>query len=376
MENGITAEQWSEASPQQLQLWRYSHRFAQAVPASGDDEDVPDLVEADDLHIPVAPDDRIYAKEYCIADLDLSLARLAQDLHAWEDQYCVDKLMSTLEAGQGTLSFKTYFAHVLLRGRLYLVWPALLHVNKAFRAVLLYPQADCYTDLDMSNAHSNICQYLAMICGLMVPALLAYVRDRYTLRKVLTDQGVKDADAKRLWLSLLNSGSLRGWLFRLRLDSPHLAVRIPLLFKKHCAALQEQVRALRSRILQMQPWSGFLSDMVSRNLQSRRKKTEEQVSRGAWNCVLCTLETEIIAALQIHIEQHSGARVVMPSYDGLLLHHAAKQFTWDVSLQRQWNDECMDRWGFAFPVEEKKYLDHIPKWLSEIISLRSLACAL
>ena len=70
-ENGITDEQWCEASPQQLKLWRYRHRLARAIPASGDDEDVPDLVEADDLHLLVAPDDRIYAREYCIADLDL-----------------------------------------------------------------------------------------------------------------------------------------------------------------------------------------------------------------------------------------------------------------------------------------------------------------
>ena len=89
--------------------------------------------------------------------------------------------------------------------------------------------------------------------------------------------------------------------------------------------------------------------------------------------MLCALETKIIAMLQVHIEEHSVARVVMPSYDGLLLQHAAKQFKWDDALQRLWRDVCMNKWGFEFPVEIKKYLEHMPKWLSEIIRLRSLA---
>ena len=45
-----------------------------------------------------------------------------------------------------------------------------------------------------------------------------------------------------------------------------------------------------------------------------------------WNCVLCTIESQVIAALQEHIEAHSVARVAMPSYDGLLLLHPSNQF--------------------------------------------------
>ena len=368
LESGITDHEWCKATAKQLNKWKYRHRTSQAEPESGEDED-----DAEDLRTPIAVEERIFGREYSIKDLDLTWARQAQRLHVWEDQYCVDMLMSALEAGQGTLTFLTYFAHALNRGRLYLAWPTLLHVNKTFRAVLLYPQADCYSDLDMSNAHSNICQYLAVSCGLLVPALLAYIRDRHTLRKVLTEQGVNDEDSKRLWLSLLNSGSLKGWLFRLRQKAPHLAIKIPEHFKDHCAALQDQVGAVRSCILQKDPWCVFLTAMVARNAHSKKKKSKEQLRSGAWNCVLCTLETEIIAMLQVHIEEHSAARVVMPSYDGLLLQHAAKQFKWDDALQRQWRDVCMNKWGFEFPVEIKKYLEHMPKWLSEIIRLRSLA---
>ena len=380
---GITEEQWKGGTKKRRKCW-FSQMARQGDVVVDGPKCKPGpktkaaLHESDDevvhdMHGDIAVVDRVYHREYCIADLDLSLAGEAQAMHSWKDQHCVDQLMLLLTQGNGTLRFRTYFAHLLDRGRLFLIWPTLLHVNKEFRAILLYIQAALYTDLDMTNAHSNICKYLALGVGVEMAALHEYILGRHAMRKMLTDQGVKDSVAKKLWLAMLNSGTLRGWLFRLRQKTPYLRVVIPNVLKKHCLALQDQVLAVRSLVLAKSPWKEIYDDMVAFNSTEKKNcKSVEQVKRAAWNCVLCTVESQVVAALETHIEQNTCARVCMPSYDGLLLRHPANAFEWNDQLCNQWQDLCMVKWGFVFPVEKKDYLDHMPKWMLEILRLRAV----
>ena len=62
---------------------------------------------------------------------------------------------------------------------------------------------------------------------------------------------------------------------------------------------------------------------------SKQAGKHSDLPTGWWNCVLCTIESQVIAALQEYIEAHSVARVAMPSYDGLLLLHPSNQFEWN-----------------------------------------------
>lgn len=359
----ISCQEWVGATLEQRQRWRRHYM--------GADSDIGEDGSDDDGH--VVSGSRVYFGEYVFEDLDLSLAQEAQGLHDWDDAHCVQQLMLLLTEGRGRLRFRGYFAKSLHVGRLYLEWPTLLHVNKEFRALLLYRQAAMYSDLDMSNAHSNICQYLAQGVGVEIPALLEYIENRHALRKMLTDQSVKDGEAKKLWLSILNSGTLRGWLFVLKKKMPHLEVKIPMALKKHCLALQEQVLVVRTLMLQKSPWKEMHQDIVTaHNNNVGKRRSDEQLKRSAWNCVLCTVETEVVSALGRHIEQRSTARVCMPSYDGVLLRHPENGFDWDDELSSEWQELCLAKWGFVFPVERKNYLDHMPKWMLEILRLRAL----
>ena len=357
----ISERQWRESTRQQKERWRYAHLYT-----TQDNEDSD--AELDD---PCAL--RVYQRSYTLPSLDLSLARECRHLQKWPDQHCVDALMSALEATGGALSFRTYFSNTLDRGRLLVEWPTPLHVNKEFRACILFLQAACFTDLDMSNAHLFICRSFSFLTKIPLMELQVYIRDRYILRGLLTAQGLEDDVAKRLWLSILNGGTLRGWLFRCKQEFPGLAISIPVNLRKHCMKLEAEIKVLRDHVLGLGTWSVLVGDLERANARkSKNRRKPEQMKRSAWNCILCTIETEVVQCLGQFIERLTPAQVVMPSYDGLLLHHASGLVCWSDSLQAQWTQLCIDRWNFVFPVEPKDFLKHLPAYVREILRLRKL----
>ena len=313
----------------------------------------------------------MYQQEFNIDGLDLTLAREAQHLHDWKDMPCVDQLIQVLEESAGHVIMKTYFRRVEGRGRLFLEWPSLLHVNKAFRACVLYPQRSLFSDLDMSNAHSHICQYFSEKQQMVLSGLLEYLENKASMRKEFTDQGLKDDFAKKLWLSMLNSGSLRGWLFRLRSEYPGFKLVVSANMKAHCKRLETEIRELRERVLELPEWKPMLDDMVERNEHARTRKSTERVKRSAWNAVLCTIESGVIADLIDYVHAESNGRIVMPSYDGVLVTHLPDDFCWEGALNTGWMLKSQARWGYTFPMEVKDWASHMPKWLLEILRLRA-----
>ena len=279
--------------------------------------------------------------------------------------------MEILEEGSGHVIMKTYFQRVEGRGRLFLEWPALLHVNKSFRACVLYPQRSLFSDLDMTNAHSHICQYLSEKQHMVLGGLLEYLENKSSMRKEFTYQGLKDEDVKKLWLSMLNSGSLRGWLFRLRSEYPGLKINVSANMRAHCKRLETEIRELRERVLEQPEWKPILDDSIVRNEQARTRKSAERVKRSAWNACLCTTESGVIRDLIDYVHAESKGRVVMPSYDGVLITHLPEDFCWEGALNTGWELRSQARWGYTFPMEVKDWASHMPKWLLEILRVRA-----
>ena len=366
--NGISAQRWSEASRQQKERWRYKFLYEAAAGVASDSgsEESAAAAEVIPLHGPAY-------REYCISGLDLSVAQEALSLHRWEDDHCLRRLLDILEKGKGSMTFMTFFSSMLDRGRLFSAWPTPLHANKEFRACLLYPQAEQWTDLDMTNAHCYICLYLAGVVGLTLPALVDYIDRKSHWRAMLTKQGVNDRDAKQLWLSLLNSGTVAGWRHKLRRAAPGMQVNLSAEgLGTHLTELRTEIVELRSLVLETEPWTRICKDMAAENKSnSRHRKKEEPLRRSIWNCVLCTVETQVIRALGEYVESDSAARVAMPSYDGLLLHHGPGKFSWSPVRETAWATICRVKWNFYFPVEKKDFLAHLPVWMAEIIRLRA-----
>ena len=81
---------------------------------------------------------------------------------------------------------------------------------------------------------------------------------------------------------------------------------------------------------------------------------------------MCTMEAEIMKELEDLVHTTTSARVVMPSYDGLLLHHSAGAL--DLStLQLAWQDRCMAKWKYHFPISRKCFEEDLPEWLPLIM---------
>ena len=357
---GISAEAWQEADRQQKERWRWQYLY------EDDSGESDDEAESRPLHGP-------NYREYRISGLDLSVASDALNLHKWKDEHCLRKVIDLLEQGGGGMTFMTFFSRVVNRGRLYLEWPTPLHVNKEFRACLLYPTREHWTDLDMTNAHCYICLYLAVLVGLTMPALLDYIAQRRTYRNILTRQGVSDAGAKQLWLSLLNSGTVAGWKHKQRQSEGGVCVDLKCdNLDSHLKSLREEIVRLRTQVLDVEPWSSICRDMEAENSRdTRHRKKAEPLRRSIWNCVLCTVETQVIQVLSEYVTKHSTAIIAMPSYDGLLLQHGPDEFSWSETMQSGWSTVCSAQWDFWFPVESKDVMQHLPAWMAEIMRLRA-----
>merc|ERR1712194_147256 len=98
------------------------------------------------------------------------------------------------------------------------------------------------------------------------------------------------------------------------------------------------MRHLREHVLQQPRWATILADMTERNVKTKKRKTPEQLKRGAWNAVLCTIESEVVAALISFINSATVATAVMPSYDGVLVKHGDGAFRWGVELNQKWTE--------------------------------------
>ena len=267
---GISVEEWEDGTKPQRQQWRRNFQYVPAAgsPEASGDDSPSDTCDGGEV---IGMEHKVFYQQYSICGLDLSVAREALLLHRWEDAHCLRKLMEILEAGHGNMTLKTFFMSELNLGRLYLEWPTLLHANKEFRACLLYPQSEQWTDLDMTNAHCYICLYLSGLVGLRLPALLDYIDQKKIYREVLTEQGVCDRDAKQLWLSLLNSGTVGGWRHKVRQAAPGLKVSFDGAgLGTHLKELRKEIVSLRSRIFETRPWAKIFQDMEAQNIKDTR----------------------------------------------------------------------------------------------------------
>ena len=311
---------------------------------------------------------KVFYKSYTIPSLDLSLARRAASLHDWPDAWTVKHLMTSLEQGDGTLNFKTFHHHKANHGRLWSEWPTPLHVNCAFRACLLLPQREWWTDLDMVSAHNNICQYLAKTVGLTMCQLPEYLQSKADKHRHLLDLGIPKREVKQLWLSLLNMGTVSGWKRALRKQGLVGGVlQLPQVLQEHLKVFRTEVASVRAAILRIQPWTRVLEHTRAR---WAGKKSEAAILRSAWNTVLCTTESALIKELEAVIHQHSSSRVCMPSYDGLLLRHEVGGFDFDVVCQA-WLRHCESKYSYSFPLAVKDWTKDVPVWMKTIMELES-----
>ena len=301
---------------------------------------------------------RYVFKQYKISGLDLAMARRAQELHQWPDQCCVDALMRRLEAGSGGMQFSTHFHRQLYMGRLWSDWPTPLHVNRGFRAALFWPQKDQYTDLDMTSSHNHIAVYLGRGVGQATHGILAYLQARATWHEYLLQLGIAKREVKQLWVSLLNGGTLRGWQRNLQKQFGIPRVKIPAALHEHLLLFKRDAVALRSRLLLEERWKRIHEKVCSEAASSRLK--QEAQLRRSWNLVLGTMESQLMRELE-SIVRSFGATVVMPSYDGMLLHH---QSPIDLkSAVAAWHKHCEDKYQYVFPVEDKSFEQDLPQWL-------------
>ena len=114
------------------------------------------------------------------------------------------------------------------------------------------------------------------------------------------------------------------------------------------------------------------TEMAAENeLRKKGHKKPEALLRSVWNCVLCTVETDVIRKLSSFIESETTGQIAKPSYDGVLVRHNASDAIWTGNIKGKWEALSFDTWGFIFPIEQKNYLDHFPKWMHEILRLRA-----
>lgn len=297
---------------------------------------------------------------YRIEHLDLSLAQLAMDLSTWPDQYTVSSLMRLLVEQKGCLQIKAYHLHSNLEGRLLSEWPTLLHVNRSFRACLLYPQRDRYMDLDMQSSHNHIAQYYAVYLGIIPAELLVYLRSKTKKHAELLAQGLEKRDVKQLWLSLLNSGGLSGWLHGLTQKYGGHRVTLSNDLREHLKRFKAEVLSIRSALLAQEEWAQRRQKWRTR----WPKLSDDALNKKLWNFALTSMESKLMRELETMV--HSGVaglgRVCMPSYDGFLVHHAPGAV--DVAtLCKQWNDHCQSKYTQTFPIEAKDYAADVPKWV-------------
>lgn len=301
---------------------------------------------------------RFQFRSYKISGLDLAMARTAAQMHPWPDAYTVVALMKKLEENDGCLTVQTYHNRGHLLGRLLLQWPTLLHVNRAFRACILYPQRALYSDVDMSASHNHICQYVAQTHGLRLHSLPGYLASKDAKHLELTQQGLTKRDAKQLWLSLLNSGSVKGWRIGLVQKYGGHCVILSKELVAHLKAFRGEIAELRAIALSKEPWASRLQ------LKLDAGGKAEACRRQLWNTVLTSMESELMRHLETLIGTGVGgqAEVCMPSYDGLLLKHKEGAVDWGV-LFGAWGRLCDTRYGYRFPLEVKNFADEVPAWL-------------
>ena len=309
-------------------------------------------------------------KTYVIEGLDLSAAKFAQELHPWNDQCTVDAIMKKLSENGGGMTFEAYHNHGRLHGRLLAQWPTLLHVNRSFRACILWPQRDAFTDLDMKSSHNHICQYLAQGKGLALAELRKYLQPGAKARfeAELTSQGLSKRGAKQLWLSLLNSGTVRGWLHGLlKTYGGGLKVGMSAELREHLEQFRSEVMLAREQVLSESKWAQRFNDLV-KPAGNGRSLPKERALRRLWNAAMTTVEPSVMRDLEKLVESGAacpGARVVMPSYDGLLIKHADRGFDL-AKLQMLWKDACQKEYKYEFPLEVKPIDEHLPGWVRRL----------
>ena len=60
-----------------------------------------------------------------------------------------------------------------------------------------------------------------------------------------------------------------------------------------------------------------------------------------------------------------SATVAMPSYDGLLLHHAEPLDT--PGVFGCWEKHCQEKYNYVFPIEVKAFDKDLPRWLQLVM---------
>ena len=113
---------------------------------------------------------------------------------------------------------------------------------------------------------------------------------------------------------------------------------------------------VRKHVLAQQKWQ----DWAKRKWSTLRGKALE---KKLWNAALTSLESELMKHLEaLAASGVAGvARVCMPSYDGLLLHHEPGALDTDV-LRSAWDAFCLQRYNHLFPMTVKDYGKDMPKW--------------
>ena len=135
-------------------------------------------------------------------------------------------------------------------------------------------------------------------------------------------------------------------------------MKIPAALHEHLLLFKRDAVALRSRLLLEERWKRIHEKVCSEAASSRLK--QEAQLRRSWNLVLGTMESQLMRELE-SIVRSFGATVVMPSYDGMLLHHQSP-----IDLKgaiAAWHKHCEDKYQYVFPVEDKSFEQDLPQWL-------------
>ena len=106
-------------------------------------------------------------------------------------------------------------------------------------------------------------------------------------------------------------------------------------------------------------WSAIHKTVVDE--AGSKKLRKEVLLRRSWSLVLGTIESQLMRELEEIVEANSEARVCMPSYDGLLLHHAVPFELGSVT--DAWDRHCQGTYNYSFPVAVKDFTGDLPRWL-------------
>lgn len=307
-------------------------------------------------------------KTYKLAGLDLRMARMAAELHKWPDHGTVVSLIKVLEEGGGGMDVHTHHFRKSLLGRLWLTYPAPLHVNRQFRATLFWPQKELYTDVDMHAAHNHIAIYLAGTRDRRVTAIPDYVEHREDKHAELAGQGVESQQVKQLWVSLLNAGTLAGWKRKVLQTGGRSDISINSALRKHLQEFRKEAVSLRNSLLHTPEWKHVYAQVAEefpRKNQCRKPVVEERLCRRAWSIILGSLESQLMRELEDIIPESSpGAHVCMPSYDGLLVHH--REPLKMAEVEGAWGQHCQQKYGYEFPLKVKGFDKDLPKWAEKL----------